>query len=138
MTKLRPVLAAAGLLVGSLALASPVIACPGHQETPQATTKVAAVAVSPSIECGMSRREQGCCGAASLGTQLLAAGVPAGLVAFGLGWLTGGRRRKENRALNRITRTTILLRPWRERDAHSSLPILWCLFWGSDSLAANL
>lgn len=93
MNMLRPVLVAAGLLAGGLALSSPAVACPGSKS---AKHQPAVAAVSPDTECGYAARNRAasCCGA-SFGTKVLAAGVPAGLVAFGLGWLTGGRRRRE-------------------------------------------
>ena len=101
MNTLRPVLVAAGLLAGGLALSSPAVACPGsksakHQTAVSAEHQPAVAAASPSTECGYAARNRAssCCGA-SFGTKVLAAGVPAGLVAFGLGWLTGGRRRRE-------------------------------------------
>jgi MYXO-CTERM domain-containing protein len=99
MKTLRPVLVAAGLLAGGLALASPALACPGNKgKADHAQAMAAHAEASPSSECGYAARQrsQSCCGS-SFGTKVLAAGVPAGLVAFGLGWLTGGRRRRENK-----------------------------------------
>jgi MYXO-CTERM domain-containing protein len=92
MKSLRPVLAAAGLLVTGLALTSPVLACPGSKSAPKPL--MAATPPADHPECGYARRASS--GSCSFGSQLLAASVPAGLMAFGLGWLTGGRRRKQD------------------------------------------
>lgn len=107
MNTLRPVVVAAGLVAGGL-FSSAVLACPGaasESDAPgqQATTRarpqtvVAATASqSAQMECAyMSSRRTSCC-ASSLGSRLIGVAAPAGLVAFGLGWLTGGRRRRRS------------------------------------------
>lgn len=92
MSTMRPVLVAAGLLACGLSLATPVLACPG-----ESAKKQAAMAAQDHPECAYmsANRSSGCC-AGSFAGRLLAASVPAGLVAFGLGWLTGGRRRRDD------------------------------------------
>lgn len=98
MSSMRTVLAAAGLLASGLSLASPVLACPGEgKQSKPKHEMVAAVQQSTSEECAYAsaRRTSGCCGGASFGSRLLAVSVPAGLIAFGLGWLSGGRRRRD-------------------------------------------
>jgi hypothetical protein len=92
--------ALAGGLFVSLS-SSPASACPGSErargnaQAAQAdqTTQVAAVQASGNTECAYSRSHGGCNGL-SFGSKLLAASLPAGLLAFGLGWATGGRRKR--------------------------------------------
>ncbi len=102
MSTLRPVLVAAGLLAGSLSISSVALACPGAKSSNK--QEMAAVHTQPEAtldqgaytECGYARsRREGCCGS-SFASRLLGVAAPAGLVAFGLGWLTGGRRKRRS------------------------------------------
>ena len=107
MSTLRPVLVAAGLLAGGL-FSSAVLACPGsksdgdvpsRQEASQVRPQtVVAAAADPGAheECAYMRSRRTSCCTSSLGSRLLGVAAPAGLVAFGLGWLTGGRRRRRS------------------------------------------
>ena len=75
---------------------SPASACPGSRK--QESSPVAdqtAVRASASTECAYSRGSSQCAGL-SFGSKLLASSLPAGLLAFGLGWATGGRRKRKN------------------------------------------
>ena len=102
MSTLRPVLVAAGLLAGGLSVSSVALACPGAKSSDSqamAAVHASSAAVDQgqamNTDCPYSRARSGCCGS-SLGSRLLGVAAPAGLVAFGLGWLTGGRRRRRS------------------------------------------
>jgi hypothetical protein len=105
MNTLRPVVVAAGLVAGGL-FSSAVLACPasdsdgpvqqGATRARPQTVVAATASQSAQMECAyMSSRRTSCC-ASSLGSRLIGVAAPAGLVAFGLGWLTGGRRRRRS------------------------------------------
>jgi hypothetical protein len=85
---------------------APASACPGSNrkqapavadQAAQADTNQAVAAVQTgSSECAYSRGSHQQCAGMSFGGKLLASSLPAGLLAFGLGWATGGRRKRKN------------------------------------------
>ena len=84
-------LGALATVLGSLALVNTAAACPNRrqaQASPQVDTPAAA---QQAVDCPYSRGQS--CGL-SFGSKLFAATVPVGLMAFGLGWLSLGRRRR--------------------------------------------
>lgn len=83
---------AAALLAGGVSLSTAALACPNAKKA--SPPPVAA----NHTECGYKsgyNKSTACC--ASMASQVVAAGVPSGLIAFGLGWLTGGRKKRDDK-----------------------------------------
>lgn len=85
---------------------APASACPGSKRSESSppvadqaskadANQMAAVRASANTECAYAHGNRQCAGM-SFGSKLLASSLPAGLLAFGLGWATGGRRKRKN------------------------------------------